>query len=89
MQWVICIKLYLIMLKTFNAALHKDHLGLDQTHEFKCVEISPTIAKHVQFTVIHQQNSRSHDQCRKYIVIGSNYFDPKNLMREQYSYEKS
>ena len=59
------------MLKTFNKALYKDHLGLAQTHEFKYVEISPAIAKHVQFTVIHLQNSRSHDQCRKYIVIGS------------------
>ena len=67
------------MLRTFNAALYKDHLGLAQTHEFKYVEISPAIAKDVQFTVIHQQNSRSHDQCRKYIVIGSSYFDPKNL----------
>ena len=78
------------MLKTFNAALfYKNHSGLAQTHEFKYVEISPAIAKHVQFTVIHQQNSRSHDQCRKYTVIGSNYFDPKNLRREHYSYEKS
>ena len=76
------------MLKTFNAAIYKDHLGLAQTHEFKYVEISPAIARHVQFTVIHQQNSRSHDQCRKYIVNGSNYFDPKKLRREQYSYEK-
>ena len=67
------------MLRTFNAALYKDHLGLAQIHEFKYVEISPAIAKLVQFTVIHQQNSRSHDQCRKYTVIGSNYFDPKNL----------
>ena len=67
------------MLKTFDAALYKDHLGLAQTQELKYVEMPPTIAKHVQFTVIHQQNSRSHDQCRKYIVIGSSYFDPKNL----------
>ena len=72
------------MLRTFNAALYKDHLGLAQTHEFKYVEISPAIAKHVQFTVIHQQNSRSHDQCLKYTVIGSNYFDPKNLAGLQF-----
>ena len=64
------------MLKPFN----EDHLGLAQPHEFKYVEISPAIAKHVQFTVIHLQNSRSHDQCRKYIVIGSNYLDPKNVI---------
>ena len=80
-------KLYLLLLKTFKAALYEDYIGLAQTHELKYVEISPAIAKHVQFTVIHQQNSRSHDQCRKYIVIGSNYFDPKNL--QDYSYEKS
>ena len=74
--------LYLIILKTFNAARCKGHLGLAQNHEFKYVEISPAIAKDVQFTVIHQQNSRSHDQCRKYTVIGSNYFDPKSLRRQ-------
>ena len=71
------------MLRTFNAALYKDHLGLAQTHELKYLEISPAIAKHVQFTVIHQQNSRSHDQCRKCRVIRSNYFAPKNLWHEQ------
>ena len=60
------------MLKTSNAALNKDHL-LAPTHEFKYGEISPAIIKHVEFTVIHQQNGRSHDQCRKYIVIGSYY----------------
>ena len=60
------------MLKTLNAALYQDHV-LAQTHEFKYGEISQAITKHVEFTVIHQQNSRSHDQCRKYIVIGSFY----------------
>ena len=52
------------MLKTLNAALNQDHV-LAQTHEFKNGEISQAITKHVEFTVIHQQNSRSHDQCRK------------------------
>ena len=58
------------MLKTLNAALYRDNV-LAQTYEFKYGKISQAITKHVEFTVIHQQNSRSHDQCRKYIVIGS------------------
>ena len=60
------------MLKTLNVALDQGQV-LAQTHEFKNGEIPQAITKHVEFTVIHQQNSRSHDQCRKYIVIGSYY----------------